>query len=81
MTEALLIVGYIVGIIVWMRVEKKFFPYEEGEYTIEFDGAHEITEEMHNVKAIERSIIWPICLSFILVFLPIRALIWLFCKM
>ena len=80
MTEALLIVGYIVGIIVWMRFEKKFFPYEEGEYTIEFDGAHEITEEMHNDRAIERSIIWPICLSLILVLLPFRALIWLFEK-
>ena len=78
MTEALLIVGYIVGIVVWMRVEKRFFPYEDGEYTIEFDGAHEITEEIHNDRAIGRSIIWPFCLFAILLLLPMRALIWLF---
>ena len=80
MMETLLIAGYIVGIVVWMKIEKKYFPYEEGEYTMEYDGAHEITEEMHNNRSIERSILWPLCVSVILVFLPIKAIIWLFDK-
>ena len=69
-----LLVAYIVGIFVWMLVEKRFFPYEEGEYTIEFDGAHEITPDMHKDRSICRSILWPLCLAFIIVMLPLVAL-------
>lgn len=72
MLAIILIVIYIVGIIVWMKIEKKYFPYEEGEYTIEFDGANEITPEMHddNVKA--RTILWPLFLFFIIGLIPFK---------
>lgn len=44
----ILIVIYIIGVIIWMKIEKKYFPYEKGDYTIEFDGAHKITPEIYN---------------------------------
>ena len=74
MLPIILIVIYIVGIIIWMKIEKKYFPYEEGDYTIEFDGAHEITPEIHDNNAICRSVLWPLCLTVIIVLLPIKLL-------
>lgn len=70
-TEIILLSVYIIGIPIWMLVEKKWLPYEEGEYTIEFDGAHEITPEMHRDNAIARSVIWPFCLAALVLLSPI----------
>lgn len=70
-TEILLIVLYIVGIFIWMLIEKNFFPYEEGEYTIEWWGAEEITEDIHKGRAICRSILQPLCLAFIIMMIPV----------
>jgi Ca2+/H+ antiporter len=67
----LLILIYIIGLLIWIKIENKYFPYEEEEYTIEFDGAHEITPEMHECDSIARSILWPISLSFIIIMSPI----------
>lgn len=71
MLAIILIAIYIIGVIIWMKIEKKYFPYEEGEYTIEFDGAHEITPEIHDDNAICRSILWPLFLVIIIVLFPI----------
>lgn len=71
LTILLIIVIYIIGLLIWIAIEKKCFPYKEGDYTIEFDGAHEITPEMHESNAIARSILWPICLVFIVALLPV----------
>lgn len=79
--EITLLVIYLVGIVVWMLVEKKFNPYEEGEYKIEFDGAHEVTPEMHDDDAICRSVLWPLCLAFIIALLPFTIAIWLYNKL
>ena len=57
-----------------MKIEKKYFPYKEGEYTIEFDGPHEITPEIHNDNAVCRSVLWPLCLCIIIAVLPIKLL-------
>ena len=72
MLSIILIVIYIVGIIIWMKIEKKYFPYKEGEYTIEFDGAHEITPEIHDDNAMCRSVLWPLYLAIIIVLLPFK---------
>ena len=56
-TEILLCILYIVGIFMWMMVEKIFFPYEEGEYTMELWGPEEITEDIHNWRAVCRSVL------------------------
>lgn len=72
MLPIILIAIYIVGIIVWMKIEKKYFPYEEGDYTIEFDGAHEITPEIYDSNVQARAIIWPLCLCLIIVLLPFK---------
>ena len=72
MLPIVLIVIYILGVVIWMKIEKKYFPYEEGDYTIEFDGAHEITPEMHDNDAIYRSMIWPCFLGCLIVLLPLK---------
>ena len=66
------LIVYLIGIPIWMWIEIKYMPYEEGEYSIEFDGAHEITPEIHKDMAICRSILWPLCAAFILVLLPLK---------
>ena len=71
MLPIILIVIYIIGVIIWIKIEKKYFPYEEGEYTIEFDGAHEMTPEIHDDNAMCRSALWPLVLTVILVLLPV----------
>ena len=77
----LLTVLYIVGIFIWMLIEKKFFPYEEEEYTIEWWGVEEITEDIHNGRAILRSALWPLCLVFIIIMIPVVLLSKIFEKL
>lgn len=69
--EICVLVLYIVGIFIWMKIEKIFFPYKEGEYTIEWWGAEEITEDIHKGRAVCRSVLWPLCFAFIIMMLPI----------
>ena len=54
-----------------MKIEDKYFPYKEGDYTIEFDGAHKITPEIHEGNIMCRSTLWPLMLTIILALLPI----------
>lgn len=68
----LLVLIYIIGLLIWIKIEKKYFPYKEGDYTIEFDGAHEITSEEHNANAKIRSILWPLFLCIVIVFLFVK---------
>lgn len=63
---------YIIGIPIWIFVEKKFFPFEEGNYKIEFDGAHEITPEVWKCDVEARAVIWPLCLVVIIMLLPCK---------
>lgn len=81
MLPIILIVIYIIGVILWMKIEKKYFPYKEGEYKIEFDGAHEVTPEIHDGDSICRSVLWPLCLAVIIALLPMRLLIIIFEKL
>ena len=68
----ILLAVYVIGIPIWMWVEKKFFPFEEGEYRIEFDGPHEVTPELWQIEVISRSFMWPIVLAFIIIIFPMR---------
>ena len=72
MVITLLVLIYIIGLLIWIKIEKKYFPYKEGDYTLEFDGAHEITREMHEFNAIARTILWPVCLTLIIALLPVK---------
>lgn len=65
---------YILIIPLWIFVEKKFFPFKEGDYTIEFDGAHEITPEIWQCDVEARAVLWPICVAVIIVLLPFKLL-------
>lgn len=71
MTGLIILVVYILGVPAWMWIEKIFFPYKEGDYTIDYDGAHEITPEIWKCDAEARACIWPICLAAIITILPI----------
>lgn len=55
-------------------MEKRFFPWEEGDYTIEFDGAHEITPELWRIEVGARAILWPLCLAAIIILFPFKLL-------
>ena len=70
-TGIILLSIYIIGVPIWMFIEKKYIPYQEGEYTIEFDRAYEVTPEMHKTDAIARSVMWPLCAAFVIVLLPV----------
>lgn len=80
MTWFLYIMIYILGAIIWYLIEKKFFPYEEGYYKIEFDGAHEQTIDMQRDDRMARCILWPLTAGFMLTILPIVLLTRVFKK-
>lgn len=66
----ILLVVYILGIPCWIWMEKRFFPFQEGDYTIEYDGAHEITPEVWRCNVCARAAIWPLCVACIIALLP-----------
>lgn len=68
----ILLTVYIVGIPCWIWIEKRFFPWKEGDYTIDFDGAHEITPEVWQCDVCARAGLWPLVLAFIIVLLPFK---------
>lgn len=68
----ILLAVYIVGIPIWICAEKRFAPFQEGDYTIEFDGAHEITPEIWQCDVEARAALWPICVAVIIVLLPLK---------
>ena len=68
----IILVIYILIIPLWMWMEKRFFPFKEGDYTIEFDGAHEITPEMWQCDVETRAMLWPLCLVVIIILLPFK---------
>lgn len=80
-TGIVLLSIYIIGIPIWMLIEKKYFPYKKGEYTIEFDGAHEITPDIHKVRAVTRSALWPMCAAVVIVLSPLALLLALYEKL
>lgn len=68
----ILLAIYIIGIPIWIFVEKKFFPFKDGDYTIEFDGAHEITPEIWQCDVEARAGLWPLCLAIIIILFPCK---------
>lgn len=66
----ILLAIYIVGIPIWIFVEKRFFPFKDGDYTVDFDGAHKITPEMWKCYVEARAVLWPLCLAIIIILLP-----------
>ena len=68
----ILLAIYIIGIPIWIFVEKKFFPFKDGDYTIEFDGAHEITPEIWQCDVEARAALWPLCLAIIIILFPCK---------
>ena len=71
MIGIILSIVYILGILCHIWIEKKFFPFEEGDYELDWDGPHEETEEMWKAKVCTRALLWPIVLAFVVVMLPI----------
>lgn len=65
---------YIIVIPVWVWMEKKFFPYQEGGYHIEWDGVHEITPEVWKCDVLARAAIWPFCVAIVVILIPIKLL-------
>ena len=77
----ILLAVYILGIPCWILMEKQFFPFQDGEYTIEYDGVHEITPEVWKCDVCGRAPIWPLCVAFIVILLPIAVIDRLFDKL
>ena len=77
----ILLIIYVIGIIISLFIFKKYLPYEEGEYTIEFDGAYPVTKDMHDNDNILRAIIWPLIVAFLIAFSPIMILKYLYNKL
>lgn len=77
----ILIAVYIIGIPCWIWMEKRFSPFQEGDYTIEYDGAHEITPEVWRCDVCTRAGLWPLCIVAIVVLLPVVVIDKLFEKL
>lgn len=77
----ILLIIYVIGVIIFLFVFKKYLPYKEDECRIEFDGIHPITEDMHNDDNILRAIIWPLIVALIIALSPIMILKHLYNKL
>jgi hypothetical protein len=77
----ILLITYVIGIIISLFIFKKYLPYEEGEYTIEFDGVHPVTKDMHDVDNVMRAIIWPLIVCFLIAMSPMIILRYLYGKL
>lgn len=77
----ILLAVYVLGVPCWIWMEKRFLPFQEGDYTIDFDGAHEITPEMWKSNVCARAFIWPVCIAFAVILLPVVAIDKLFDKL
>ena len=71
---------YLVGAVIWYFVERKWFPYQEGEYTIDFDGAHELTIPMQRDNRLCRVLLWPLPLAAFVILSPIALIARIFEK-
>lgn len=77
----ILLAVYIIGIPCWIRMEKRFLPFREGDYHIEFDGAHEITPEVWRRDVCARAGVWPLCVAVIIALLLVIVIDRLFDKL
>ena len=80
-TGIILLIIYVIGVIIFLFIFKKYLPYKEGEYRIEFDGAFPVTEDMHNDDNILRAIIWPLIVALLIALSPIVILKYLYNKL
>ena len=81
MIDWIILAIYILVIPLWIWMEKRFFPFREGDYTIEYDGPHEITPEIWQCDVEARSVLWPLCLAVFIILLPFKLLDILFEKL
>lgn len=79
--DIILLIIYVIGVIIFLLVFKKYLPYKEGEYRIDFDGAFPVTEDMHNDDNILRAIIWPLIVALLIALSPIVILKYLYNKL
>lgn len=77
----ILLIIYIIGIIIFLFIFKKYLPYEEGECRIDFDGMHPVTEDMHDNDNVCRAIMWPLIVALIIALSPILILKHLYNKL
>lgn len=77
----ILLIIYVIGVIIFLFVFKKYLPYKEGECRIEFDGMHPITEDMHDDDNIIRAIIWPLIVALLIALSPTMILKYLYNKL
>lgn len=77
----ILLAVYFIGIPCWIWMEKRVSPFKEGDYTIEYDEAHEITPEVWRYEVCAHASLWPLCIVAIVVLLPVVAIDKLFEKL
>lgn len=74
MSWLIFIAVYAIGIPCWVAFEKRAFPYEDGDYTIDCDGAREVTRDMWKDDVKCRAVVWPVCAAFLAILLPFMLL-------
>lgn len=80
-TGIILLIIYVIGVIIFLFVFKKYLPYKEGEYRLEFYGMHPVTEDMHDDDNIVRAVTWPIIVALLISLSPIVLLKHLYNKL
>lgn len=81
MIELILLAVYILGIPYWIWMEKRFFPFQEGDCAFDFCEIYEITLETWRCDVCTRAFLWPLCVAFIIIILPIIVINKLFDKL
>lgn len=81
MTGWILLVVYILGIPCWIWMEKRFFPFQKGDYTLDYDRVDEITPEVWKYHVCARASFWPLCLAVVIILLPVVIIDKLFDKL
>lgn len=71
---------YAIGFVAWYFIERRFFPYEEGAFSIDFDGPHEQTIDMQRDDRLMHCILWPLFACVFIVLGPLALLTRIFEK-
>lgn len=62
---------YVIGIPCWVWLEKKFLPWNDGDYCFDDNGeAYEEIREMWRDEVCTRAILWPLYLCAIIIMIP-----------
>ncbi len=66
-----LLILYVIGVPCWVWFEKKFLPWNDGDYCFDDNGeVYEETREMWMDEVCARAILWPLCLCAIIIMIP-----------